>query len=209
MRRVPRLDALAGKFPRSEPFEFSSRLRRAASSVPAHLAEGTARRGTGDDVRHAGYARGRLADVETHPAIAVLLEFLQPGDIEGALAAIAEVRRIVQALIESLERRLLTEPRLAPGIELAPGVRRPTAFASGMRAHSRRRKPAACSRRRACSTRIRTLDSRPAPATAGAPEPPPPPLRLSPSTFTSLPRAGYPALLQPPRSRTWASGTGR
>ena len=53
------------RFPAEERYGITSQMRRAASSVPANIAEGQARRTTGEFLQALGVARGSLAELET------------------------------------------------------------------------------------------------------------------------------------------------
>ncbi len=52
-------------FPTEERFGIISQMRRAASSIPANIAEGQARKTTGEFLQSLGMARGPLAELET------------------------------------------------------------------------------------------------------------------------------------------------
>ncbi len=50
------------RFPKQEMFGLTSQLRRAAVSVPANIAEGFKRRGTGDKIRFYNIAQASLEE---------------------------------------------------------------------------------------------------------------------------------------------------
>ena len=60
-----RIYALTRCFPAAERYGITSQMRRSASSIPANIAEGQARRSTGEFVQSLGVARGSLAELET------------------------------------------------------------------------------------------------------------------------------------------------
>jgi four helix bundle protein len=89
--------------PETEKFGLTAQMRRAVVSVASNIAEGNARRTTADCIRFLAIARGSLAELETQLIIATNLEMLV--DTERLLDNLQEVRRILQALIDSLRRK--------------------------------------------------------------------------------------------------------
>ncbi|MFY7853623.1 MAG: four helix bundle protein, partial [Brevundimonas sp.] len=63
-------------WPSEERFGLTSQLRRAAVSVASNIAEGAARRSTGEFLQFIGMARGSLAEAETQLLIASRLGYL-------------------------------------------------------------------------------------------------------------------------------------
>jgi four helix bundle protein len=66
---------LTARFPNEEKFGLISQMRRAAVSVPSNLAEGQARRTTGEFVQFISHAEGSVAELDTQLTLAVELEF--------------------------------------------------------------------------------------------------------------------------------------
>lgn len=96
---------LSAGFPPQERFGMTSQLRRAASSVPANIAEGAGRSGTGEFLHFLGVASGSLAETETFLLLAERLELLPPERSKAALEQADSVGRMLTALKRSLRRR--------------------------------------------------------------------------------------------------------
>ncbi len=69
LAKINRLDVriyeITRNYPSEERFGIISQMRRAASSISANIAEGQARRTTGEFLQSLGMARGSLAELET------------------------------------------------------------------------------------------------------------------------------------------------
>jgi four helix bundle protein len=96
---------LTDRFPKRETYGLSSQLQRAAVSIPANIAEGHGRKSTGAYLNHLSIAYGSLSELETHIEIAVRLRYVAHNDIDGLQALLEETRRMLAALIRSLEAR--------------------------------------------------------------------------------------------------------
>ena len=96
--------ATAG-WPRDERFGLISQIRRSAISVASNIAEGAARRTTGEFIQFVGIARGSLAEAETQLLLAQRLGYVLCSDANTLLAASAEISRMLAGLAGSLARR--------------------------------------------------------------------------------------------------------
>ena len=67
-------------FPREEIFGITSQMRRAAVSIPANIAEGSARRSASERKQFYYISRGSVSELETHITIATRLGYLQRND---------------------------------------------------------------------------------------------------------------------------------
>jgi four helix bundle protein len=92
-------------FPKIETYGLTSQLRRAAVSVPSNIAEGQARRTTGEFKQFLGNARGSLVEVETQILIARDLGYLEHDQTETPLEAAAEIGRMLNGLLSALPSR--------------------------------------------------------------------------------------------------------
>jgi len=92
-------------WPRDERFGLIAQVRRAAVSIASNIAEGAARRSTGEFIQFVGIARGSLAEAETQLLLAQRLNYLPVSDSQALLTASEEISRMLVALSVSLSRR--------------------------------------------------------------------------------------------------------
>jgi len=97
---------LTNAFPNEEKFGLTSQIRRAAVSVPSNIAEGQARRTTGDYVRFVSIAEGSLAELETQLIISIDLGLCTAFKTGECLGILTEVRKMLNALRRSLMAKL-------------------------------------------------------------------------------------------------------
>jgi len=102
VRNVYKLTSI---FPSEEKFGLISQLRRAVVSIPSNIAEGQARRTTGDFIHFVSNSEGSVAEVETQLIIAVELSFCSQAQADTCLALIVEIRKMLNALRRALERK--------------------------------------------------------------------------------------------------------
>ena len=92
-------------WPRDERFGLISQIRRAAVSVASNIAEGAARRSTGEFMQFLGMSRGSLAEAETQLLLAERLGYLPVSDAAALLGAAEEISRMLVALNISLKAK--------------------------------------------------------------------------------------------------------
>ncbi|MBC8478748.1 four helix bundle protein [bacterium] len=97
---------LASKnFPSEEKFGLTSQLRRAAVSAPSNIAEGAARRGTGEFLQFLSVASGSLAEAETQLILAQRLKILQTSTADSLLSEAEIISKMLGGLKRSLQSR--------------------------------------------------------------------------------------------------------
>lgn len=97
---------LTREFPATERYGLASPVQRAATSVPANLAEDHATGSTRLFLRHLRIASGSLAEVETELILAQQLRYVDHPRVHEFLEHSAEIRRMLFSLKKSLERKL-------------------------------------------------------------------------------------------------------
>ena len=115
MNLVTAVYEVTRSFPREELYGLSSQLRRAAASVPSNIAEGQGRATKGEFIQFLCHARGSLYEVETQVVISRNLGYLSVEQQETLLGELAELGRILNGLITSLQRKQANPVKLATG----------------------------------------------------------------------------------------------
>ena len=94
-----------GQFPSEEKYGLISQMRRAASSVPANIAEGQARRSTKEFLQMLGIARGSLAELETFVTLSERLGLIRSETSDSLLEDCAEINRMMNGLMRTLSNK--------------------------------------------------------------------------------------------------------
>jgi four helix bundle protein len=97
---------LSADFPKSEQFGLASQIRRAATSVPSNIAEGSGRESSKEFLQFLAIAKGSLREVETQFLIATRLHYLDQIQTDCLLNLISEVAKMLNGLMTSLKTRL-------------------------------------------------------------------------------------------------------
>lgn len=92
-------------WPKDERFGLTSQVRRAAVSVASNIAEGAARRTTGEFLQFVGMARGSLAEAETQLMIAARLGYVEPDAEYGLMELADRISRMLVSLAAALRDR--------------------------------------------------------------------------------------------------------
>jgi len=102
------------RFPDTEKFGLTSQMRRAATSIPANIAEGWGRGTTKEYIQFLLIARGSLMEAETHAIIGQQLRYLSSEQLNALQGQIEELGKMLNGLINSLRRTQQPRPP-APG----------------------------------------------------------------------------------------------
>lgn len=96
---------LTRTFPDSEKFGLTAQIRRAATSVPANIAEGWGRGSTKEYIQFLLVARGSLMELETHFKVSGNIGYLQQQAVQQAESQIEGIAKMLNRLISSLRAR--------------------------------------------------------------------------------------------------------
>ncbi len=91
------------RFPKDEIYGLTSQIRRSAVSISSNLAEGYGRKTTADYVRSLYIAYGSVCELETQTMLSGDLGYVEKERLQKLRDKIAEVERMLKALIKSLE----------------------------------------------------------------------------------------------------------
>jgi four helix bundle protein len=91
-------------FPRDKTFGLTSQIRRAASSIPANIAEGYGRESAGNYVNFLRNAQGSLKELETHFLLSNRIGLLGGGDCEQMLTRTDAIGKMLRGLIRSIQQ---------------------------------------------------------------------------------------------------------
>jgi four helix bundle protein len=95
--------------PADERFGLTTQIRRAATSIPANIAEGHGRFLRGDFVQFLSIARGSLMELETHFEICEKLGFVPATELTQLRVLADEISRMLSVL-----QRKLRQPAREP-----------------------------------------------------------------------------------------------
>ncbi|MGA8602754.1 MAG: four helix bundle protein [Beijerinckiaceae bacterium] len=110
-------------FPREEMFGLITQIRRAASSVPANIAEGYERESTGSYAQFLRTAQGSLKELETHLLLATRVGLMPEAKSESLIQRSDVVGQMLRGLIRSIERSAPIADRRLPTAATSEGHR--------------------------------------------------------------------------------------
>jgi four helix bundle protein len=94
---------VCGSFPRSELYNLSDQMKRAAVSVPSNIAEGQGRQHVKEFLHFLSVAKGSLAELDTQRIIAESLGLVTPESSVRLEGGIVEVQKMLRALMDRLK----------------------------------------------------------------------------------------------------------
>ena len=98
---------ITAKFPKEERYGLTSQIRRSVVSIPSNIAEGYGRKTTRDYIRMLYISYGSVCELETQILLAGDLDLIEKGELGTLKKDIAEIERMLKALIKSLENKPL------------------------------------------------------------------------------------------------------
>lgn len=102
---IKRVYAITDTFPDKERYRLTDQMCRAVTSIPANIAEGSARKSTKDFMRFVAMALGPLAELKTHLVVAVELGYVKKTKVALVEGECEVIGKQLQALYSALGRR--------------------------------------------------------------------------------------------------------
>jgi four helix bundle protein len=96
---------LTQNFPPEEKFGLVAQMRRSAVSIPSNIAEGQARRTTGEFIQFISNAEGSVAELDTQLILSMELGFCDSSNATAAFELVDELRRMLNVLRRKLSTR--------------------------------------------------------------------------------------------------------
>ena len=96
---------ISSDFPSEERYGMANQIRRASVSIPANIAEGQARRTSGEFLQSLSVAQGSLAEVETFLVLSAKLGYVSEQDQDSLLEPYVELNKMLTALMRSIQAR--------------------------------------------------------------------------------------------------------
>ncbi len=85
-------------FPKTETYGLTAQIRRAASSIPANIAEGSGRGHDNELARFLLIAMGSASELKYHLLLAIDLRYLEQSIFDGLESRIDEVQKMITSL---------------------------------------------------------------------------------------------------------------
>jgi four helix bundle protein len=103
MRLAKENSHLTSRFPREEQYGIISQMRRAATSIPANIAEGAARRSKKEFLRFLSVSGGSLSELDTFLDLSLMLGFITNEEKSVIDVLIAKVGMTLAGLMRNLQ----------------------------------------------------------------------------------------------------------
>ncbi|MEM9005168.1 MAG: four helix bundle protein [Cyanobacteria bacterium P01_F01_bin.86] len=91
-------------FPKEEVYGMVSQIRRAATSIPANIAEGYGREYRNEYIRFLRIAQGSLKELETHLLLAERVELITTKTAQPIFAQCESTGKLLRALLRALHK---------------------------------------------------------------------------------------------------------
>lgn len=96
---------ITAKFPKEEIYCLTNQIRRSAISIPANIAEGSARKSQKEFSQFLSIALGSLAELDTEIEIAQKLGYLNSNEKSKLATYMNDIRKMIIGLMKSIEKR--------------------------------------------------------------------------------------------------------
>lgn len=96
--------SLTESFPDLEKFGLVNQMRRCAVSIPSNIAEGHARKSSGDFLRFLRMSYGSAAELETQLLISNKLEFVSEKEFNDMNEKLTEVKKMLNKLMSVISK---------------------------------------------------------------------------------------------------------
>jgi len=110
MRLAKEVDGLAARLPVREQYGLASQLRRASTSIPSNIAEGSARP-TRVYIHHLLIALGSEAEIKTQLRLAARMKVVAESEVEPLLELASQIGRMLRGLVRSLKTHLAKQQK--------------------------------------------------------------------------------------------------
>lgn len=100
-----RVYAVTATFPKAELFGLTRQMRRAATSIPSNIAEGSCRSGNREFARYLHVAIGSAGELEYDLLLSADLAFLERLEAKRLEREVIEIKRMLSGLIRRISSR--------------------------------------------------------------------------------------------------------
>ncbi len=90
-------------FPKEELYGLTSQIRRAASSIPANIAEGCGKGSDNELARYMQIAMGSTSELEYHILLSKDLEYIEQKTYQDLVVRVIEVKKMLGPFIKKLK----------------------------------------------------------------------------------------------------------